>query len=100
MSQNPRAPTTRITLRNVDIGTAKILDSLAKAAGKSRNGYVNGLLDRIAIDSAYNPYNRDNALLLLQKTIPLLEQVHQSLDAFNTYFQELKESMEEGDSDV
>jgi hypothetical protein len=91
--KRPGAPTTQMLLRDVDIGTAKVLDDLARDAGQSRNTYINMLLDRIARDSAYNPYNRDNAVLVLQKVIPLLEQTRDTLMQFNTYFEELKAAL-------
>ena len=92
--KNPGAPTTQILLRDVDLGTAKVLDALAKEAGQSRNAYINGLLDRGAMDSTYNPYNRDNAVLLLQKIVPVLEETRDALKQFNAFFEELKDEFE------
>ena len=92
--KNPGAPTTQILLRDVDLGTAKVLDALAKEAGQSRNAYINGLLDRVAMDSTYNPYNRDNAVLLLQKIVPVLEETRDALTQFNAFFEELKDEFE------
>ncbi len=83
-----------ILIRDVNAGTVSILDEHAKQAKLSRNEYLKEILNLIARDSEYNPYNRDRSVELLEKMMPILERNTQALEKFDEWMQQLSTSQE------
>lgn len=88
---NPLASSKRIdiSIHDVDIGTVLILDKQARAAHLSRSSYLKDLLNSVARDSEYNPYNRDRSVELLEKMMPILERNTQALEKFDEWMKQI-----------
>lgn len=84
-----------ISIHDVDIGTVLILDKQAKAAHLSRSSYLKDLLNRVARDSEYNPYNRDRSIELLEKMMPILERNTEALEKFDGWMQQIASNNED-----
>lgn len=83
-----------ILIRDVDVGTVETLETHAKQAKMSRNEYIKSVLNQIARDSKYNPYNRDRSIELLEKMMPILERNTQALEKFDEWMKQLITSQE------
>ena len=55
----------------------------------SRNEYIKSVLNLIARDSKYNPYNRDRSIELLEKMMPILERNTKALEKFDEWMQQI-----------
>ncbi|MCH3972389.1 MAG: hypothetical protein LKE53_06475 [Oscillospiraceae bacterium] len=89
-----------LIIRDVKTETLLTLDQQAKAAGISRNRYLNRLLNATAQNRAADTYNREILDPFLREVIiPVINQNTAALNNFSKWYQDMKDTLAEGEDE-